>query len=377
MRRPEPLTCSGPAAAERLAADLTNHDRLIQITKGVDALYNCAGAPYTRWPQEWPPMAASLLTTAEATSAVLVTAGNLYGYGPADRPMTEDMPLAATGVKGRVRVQMWADALAAHEAGRARVAEVRSSDYFGPGASDQTPAGTRFVPPLLAGRRVTFLGDPGVPQPWTYLPDVAAAMATAATDERAWGRPWHVPTAPAVSARALAVRLCGLAGAPTPPTGRDPVRRRARVPAAARAEGDPLPVRPAIRHGLVGLREHLRTDRHAHRRCPRRHYRRGPYRLTKAAVPITQETFAQAQQIFAADGRGSGPRARTATRNRYLLRGCVYCGVCERKMQGLRRRAPAGGYGSSCTIPRMGSLGGSSGGRCSICSPRFWNTVRS
>jgi site-specific DNA recombinase len=49
---------------------------------------------------------------------------------------------------------------------------------------------------------------------------------------------------------------------------------------------------------------------------------------------ITEDTFTQAQRIFAAGSRGSGPRTRTATRNRYLLRGCVYCGVCDRKMQG-------------------------------------------
>jgi nucleoside-diphosphate-sugar epimerase len=213
---------SGPADAERLAADITDRDRLIRITRSADALHNCAAPPYTRWAREWPPMAASLVATAEATGAVLVTAGNLYGYGPVDRPMTEDMPLAATGAKGRLRAQLWADALAAHGAGRARVTEVRSSDYFGPGASDQTPVGTRFVPPLLAGRRATFLGDPDVPHSWTYLPDVAAAMATVATDERAWGRPWHVPTAPAVSARALAQRLCELAGAPAPRLGRLP-----------------------------------------------------------------------------------------------------------------------------------------------------------
>jgi hypothetical protein len=61
--------------------------------------------------------------------------------------MTEDLPAAPVGHKGRVRAKMWSDALAAHEAGRARVTELRAADYFGPGAGDQTPVGTRFVPP--------------------------------------------------------------------------------------------------------------------------------------------------------------------------------------------------------------------------------------
>ena len=47
--------------------------------------------------------------------------------------MTEDLPLRPTTVKGRVRAQMWQDALAAHEAGRIRATEARASDFVGPG----------------------------------------------------------------------------------------------------------------------------------------------------------------------------------------------------------------------------------------------------
>jgi len=63
----------------------------------------------------WPPIANALLVAAERSGAVLATTSNLYGYGPVSAPMTEATPLAATGTKGRVRVQMWRDALAAHE----------------------------------------------------------------------------------------------------------------------------------------------------------------------------------------------------------------------------------------------------------------------
>jgi nucleoside-diphosphate-sugar epimerase len=213
---------SGPENVTRIPADATDRDRLIEITKGADALYNVAAPPYTRWPQDWPPLAAALLAAAVATGAVLVTSSNLYLYGRVDGPMTEDLPAAPVGHKGRVRAQMWSDALAAHEAARARVTEVRAADYFGPGAGDQTPVGTRFVPPLLAGRRVMFLSDPAVPHSWTYLPDVARALAVAGTDGRAWGRAWNVPTNPPLSAQALAERLCALAGAPAPRIARMP-----------------------------------------------------------------------------------------------------------------------------------------------------------
>jgi nucleoside-diphosphate-sugar epimerase len=207
---------SGPDGVAKVAANVADRERLVDIAKSADVIYNCVNPPYHRWAQDWPPMAGSLLAAAETTGAVLVTLGNLYGYGPVDGPMTEDLPLAATGVKGRVRARMWADLLAAHRAGRVRTTELRASDYFGPGAGEQAFLGDRFVPGVLAGRPVTFIRDTTIPHAWTYLPDVARALAIAGVDERAWGRPWHIPTGPALSARAFGERLAELAGAPAP-----------------------------------------------------------------------------------------------------------------------------------------------------------------
>ncbi|MEV6982972.1 NAD-dependent epimerase/dehydratase family protein [Sphaerisporangium sp. NPDC051017] len=209
---------SGPAVprVSRVKADARDAARLTRVAAGADALYNCANPPYHRWPQDWPPIANALLAAAEASGAVLAIMGNLYGYGPVDRPMTEDLPLASAGTKGRVRARMWADALAAHKAGRLRATELRGSDFFGPGMTDQSIFGDRFLAPVLAGRTARIPADPDQPHSLTYLPDVARALATAATDERAWGRPWHVPTSPALTIRQMAERVAALGGAPSP-----------------------------------------------------------------------------------------------------------------------------------------------------------------
>jgi len=209
---------TGPDAdgIEKVAADAADPDRLSRLAAGAAVVYNCAGPPYHRWPQEWPPLAASVLAAAERAGAVLVIMSNLYGYGPVAHAITEQDPLAATGPKGRVRAAMWAQALAAHQAGRVRVTEARAADFFGPGVRGQSPIGERSIPRLLAGRPIAVLGDPGAPHSWTYVPDVAATLVTLGANERAWGRAWHVPTSAPMSQREIYTALARLAGAPDP-----------------------------------------------------------------------------------------------------------------------------------------------------------------
>ncbi|GGS47953.1 NAD-dependent epimerase [Planobispora rosea] len=209
---------SGPdlPGIRKVAADASDRERMAALTEGADALYNCVNPPYHRWAQDWPPMAESLLGAAEAAGAGYVILGNLYVYAAPGRPMREDDPLTPPSAKGAIRVRMWREALAAHEAGRVRVTEVRGSDYFGPGCRDQSHMGDRLVPRLLTGKVIRYIGDPDQPHSWTYVPDVARALVTAATDDRSWGRAWHVPTGPAMTYRAVAERLCELAGVPGP-----------------------------------------------------------------------------------------------------------------------------------------------------------------
>jgi nucleoside-diphosphate-sugar epimerase len=208
---------SGPdrEGVERVAADATDADRLTALTHRAAALYNCANPPYDKWLTDWPPLASSLLTAAERTGAGLVTMGNLYGYGEVDGPMTEHTPLAATGHKGRVRNRMWADMLAAHDAGRARVTEARASDFYGPGPVGTSHLGQSFMPRLLAGKRpIVLQSDLDAPHSWTFVPDVARTLVTLAGDDRSWGRAWHVPTAPPVPLRQMYARMAAIAGVP-------------------------------------------------------------------------------------------------------------------------------------------------------------------
>lgn len=196
----------------RVAGTATDADLLTQLATGAAAIHNCVNPPYHRWHIDWPPMHRAFMAAAERTGAVLVMMDNLYGFGPdATLPMGEDDPMRATGAKGATRAAMATELLAAHSAGRLRATLARASDFYGPRVTDAL-LGERCVPRLLAGKKVTLLGDPDALHSFSYMPDVARTMVTIATDERAWGRAWHVPNAPALTTRQTVDALAAAAG---------------------------------------------------------------------------------------------------------------------------------------------------------------------
>jgi nucleoside-diphosphate-sugar epimerase len=211
---------SGPEhpGIERIAADASDAATLRRLARGATVLYNCANPPYHEWPKVWPPLAAAILSAAESAGAVLAITGNLYVYGPVDRPMTEDLPLAAPTVKGKVRVRMWNDALAAHRAGRVRVLEARASDFIGPKHSMLEQA----LPSLRAGKTVRLPLPLDIPHSYTYTGDVARTLIALAGDERAWGQAWHVPTGAPMTARELVLRAARIGKFAEPTIARYP-----------------------------------------------------------------------------------------------------------------------------------------------------------
>ena len=198
----------------RVAADAADVEGLLAACPDAVVVYNCLNPEYTRWPVDWPPLAQALLDYAERTGAVLATVSNLYGYGPLDVPMREDLPFDAPTEKAAVRVRMWQDAMAAHEAGRIRYTEVRGSDYICPGP--QSMLGDRVMPRILAGRTVQLVGDVDQPHSWTAPVDVARTLVTVASDPRGWGRAWHVPSNPPRTQREAVQDLAAAAGVPSP-----------------------------------------------------------------------------------------------------------------------------------------------------------------
>jgi len=195
--------------------DAADPEAATEAATGASVIYQCLNAPYTDWPQSFPPLQRGVLAAAERTGALLVSLENLYGYGPTgSEPMTEDLPLSAMTVKGRTRATMTQELLAAAEAGRVRIAIGRASDFFGAGITTGTTLGERVFANAVAGKRADFIGNPDLAHTYSYVPDIAAGLATLGNDERAVGGVWHLPGPETVTTRALLELVAGEVGHP-------------------------------------------------------------------------------------------------------------------------------------------------------------------
>ncbi len=189
-----------------LALDASDPAALARVAAGTQTIFNCAMPAYDRWPREFPVLAGAVLAAAEQSGADLVTLGNIYGYGELTaEPIVESRALNPISVKGVVRAGMWAAA----RASRARVTEVRASDFLGRGVVSYFT--WMVLPSISRGETASFPGDLDALHSWTFTDDVVSTLIAASRSGESWGRAWHVPSID-LSLRELTLRTARIAG---------------------------------------------------------------------------------------------------------------------------------------------------------------------
>jgi nucleoside-diphosphate-sugar epimerase len=196
--------------------DATDPEAAAAAAKGASVIYQCLSAPYAEWPTRFPLLQRAVVFAAERTGALLVSLENVYGYGPTGgAPMTEDLPLAATTTKGRVRAAMTTELLGAATSGRIQMTIGRASDFFGAGATEST-LGARVFANAIADKRADFIGNPDLLHTYSYIPDMAAGLEILGTDRRAEGQIWHLPGPETVTTGAVFALIEHEVGHPVP-----------------------------------------------------------------------------------------------------------------------------------------------------------------
>jgi nucleoside-diphosphate-sugar epimerase len=157
-------------------------------------------------------MMQAITAAATVANARLIFADNLYMYGPVAGPITEDLPYAARGHKGRLRARMANELMAAHKGGVVRVAIGRASDFYGPNSNSL--GGDFVMRPLLAGKKAMWVGNLDVPHTLTYLSDFARGLVTLGERDEALGQVWHIPSAEPLTGRQYLQMVFDEAGLP-------------------------------------------------------------------------------------------------------------------------------------------------------------------
>jgi nucleoside-diphosphate-sugar epimerase len=203
-----------PDGVELVKADATDPRSAAAACADAQVVYQCAQPGYTEWIEKFPPIQAGIMAGASAANATLVLADNLYMYGAVHGPIREDLPYNATTRKGRLRAQMANQVLEAHRNGSIRATIGRASNFYGPLAGAQGFFNDRVVPPLLAGKTVSLLGNIDLPHTFSYVEDFGTALVILGEHESALGQAWHIPNAPTRTPRQVLTAFFEEAGKP-------------------------------------------------------------------------------------------------------------------------------------------------------------------
>ncbi len=189
-----------PAGTEVRAADLLDPQAVQTACDGADVIIHAANAPYPKWPQLVPRLAANALHAAEATGALLAFPGNVYVYGrPHTNPVREDHPTEPHTTKGRIRLEIERSYLEAHRTKRAQVVIPRYPDFYGPNVVNE------LFQPIFDGalddRPCRWPVNADVLHEFILIDDAAAAMLKLIETPEAHGRAVHVPGPRPITAR--------------------------------------------------------------------------------------------------------------------------------------------------------------------------------
>jgi nucleoside-diphosphate-sugar epimerase len=184
------------AGIEYAVADAEDKNSLTAATRGIDVVYATLAVPYGTepWQRSWPIIMRNLIDAAKANGFKLVFLDNVYMYGKADGPMTEDSPIQPAAKKGEIRAEIARMLLDAMAAGEVNATVGRSADFYGA----NTRMSSRFFSGTLNEGKAYWMGSPDVLRTWSYVPDNARALAILGNDARADQKVWHMPAAQAM-----------------------------------------------------------------------------------------------------------------------------------------------------------------------------------
>lgn len=150
--------------------------------QGAQVVVHALNPVYTHkaWRGQAPALMEAAIAVTRQLRATLMLPGNVYNFGEGMPPvLREDTPQAATGFKGRMRVQLEQRLKAATQGGEMRAVVLRAGDFFGSGTGSWLD---QAIAKDLPRGRITWPGPLDVATPWAYLPDLARTFVRVAQE---------------------------------------------------------------------------------------------------------------------------------------------------------------------------------------------------
>lgn len=202
---------------EHISADVLNLEQLTTAVAGSEVVYLAVGLEYTTkiWRRDWLVLMQNTIAACRKTNAKLIFIDNVYMYGRVEGAMTETTPMQPSSEKGKVRAEVAALLLKAFEGKILRGCIARAADFYGPDC-DKSGLNTTVFERFAAKKSAQWLGKVDKKHSFTYVPDMAHALAILGTDDRMnQGFVWHLPTAaPALTGLEIIERAAKLFDVP-------------------------------------------------------------------------------------------------------------------------------------------------------------------
>lgn len=195
-----------PEEVQLVKADVADPAQAVAAAEGAAVVYQALNPAYHQWEELFPALQAGALAAAKAAGARYVSIENLYLYD-SSAVMVEDSRIAPASKKGELRRRMAEEIAAAYRDGAVRAAQLRSSDYYGPGVMGSA-LGDLVFSKLIAGKKAQVGGSATQPHSFAYIEDVGRAAAELGVRDEALGRVWFAPHAPAVTQSAMVAAAC-------------------------------------------------------------------------------------------------------------------------------------------------------------------------
>jgi nucleoside-diphosphate-sugar epimerase len=194
-------------------ADLLNYAELLVASKGSSVIYLTAGLVYDKkiWAAQWPVIMKNVINVVKETGARFIFFDNVYMYGLVNGPMMEDSLYNPSSVKGEIRAKIATQLMDEAKAGNIKATIARGADFYGT-ESNNGILDVMVLSHFAKKQKAQWIGNVDRLHNFSYIPDMGKGMFLLGQTPSADNQIWHMPTAPAMTARQFMELAAGIYG---------------------------------------------------------------------------------------------------------------------------------------------------------------------